>query len=132
MWYNQRQNIIGIIQIDITTTITRNCSDGCDAGTNVWTYECYEGRNQSTQSCKCKGILKKWRSYECDGPVTIMATNNSGPSTLYIAVPCLAVIWDDHHRNPDNNTEIIYPQPHRDNQPCNCTWTLKNGISLSN
>ena len=37
VWYRQRQNIIVIIQIDMTTTITRNCADGCEAGTNVWT-----------------------------------------------------------------------------------------------
>ena len=45
---------------------------------------------------------------ECHGPLTIMATTNSEPSTLYISVPCLSVIWDDHHRNPDNNPRGLW------------------------
>ena len=27
----------------------RNCPDGCEAGANVWTFDCYGGANQQWQ-----------------------------------------------------------------------------------
>ena len=35
----------------------RNCSDGCEAGTNVWTYDCYGGANQQWDS---SSLVLQW------------------------------------------------------------------------
>ena len=35
----------------------RNCPDGCEAGTNVWTYDCYGGANQQWDS---SSLILQW------------------------------------------------------------------------
>jgi len=45
----QKWNVVGntIVNRDTGRCLDiQNCPDGCEAGTNVWTYDCYGGRNQ--------------------------------------------------------------------------------------